>query len=287
MTSVTVEVLGAGGAFPTPRPLCRCRVCLEAIERGVPYSRSGPGYFIHGPDILIDTSEDIRMQLTRSGIERVEACFYSHWHPDHVLGRRVWECNFDPLNGSYASRSTTVYVPDRVCEDMKQYHGTWGNLEYLQSRGAIRLVVVKDGERIKVGNCYVTPFSLPEQYVFAFLVETPLKKALIAPDELFGWDGCSSLLDNLDLAILPMGILETNPLTGARRLAEGYPKRIREATFEETLEIAERIKARRTVLSHIEEPDEVSFDDLRKIAAHVSTTHSRVEFAYDTQRLEL
>lgn len=52
-----IEFLGTGGAITTPRPGCACRVCAEARVKGVPYSRTGPSVFIHGPDVLIDTPE--------------------------------------------------------------------------------------------------------------------------------------------------------------------------------------------------------------------------------------
>jgi phosphoribosyl 1,2-cyclic phosphate phosphodiesterase len=38
---LTVEFLGSGGAVPTPRPGCECRICAEARLKGVPYSRTG------------------------------------------------------------------------------------------------------------------------------------------------------------------------------------------------------------------------------------------------------
>ena len=86
-----VEILGSGGASATPRPGCACRVCVEARERGVPYSRMGPSLFVHGPNVLFDTPEESRLQLDRSTVTKIAACFYSHWHPDHTMGRRVWE----------------------------------------------------------------------------------------------------------------------------------------------------------------------------------------------------
>lgn len=86
-----IEFLGTGGALTTPKPGCSCGVCKEARERGVPYSRSGPSLFVHGPDVLIDTPEEIKDQLNRSQVREIAACLYSHWHPDHVMGRRVWE----------------------------------------------------------------------------------------------------------------------------------------------------------------------------------------------------
>jgi phosphoribosyl 1,2-cyclic phosphate phosphodiesterase len=87
---VQVEVLGSGGASTIPRPQCACRVCIEARAKGIPYARSGPSVFVHGPDVLVDTPEEARLQLDRSRVTNIAAALYSHWHPDHTAGRRVW-----------------------------------------------------------------------------------------------------------------------------------------------------------------------------------------------------
>ena len=81
-----VEILGSGGAISTPRALCRCGICRQARQQGVPYSRSGPSLFVHGPDLIVDTPEDIIASLARSRVERIAVGTYSHWHPDHLLG---------------------------------------------------------------------------------------------------------------------------------------------------------------------------------------------------------
>ena len=44
-----IEFLGSGGAITIPQPCCDCAICREARERGVPYSRTGPSVFVHGP----------------------------------------------------------------------------------------------------------------------------------------------------------------------------------------------------------------------------------------------
>ncbi|MBI2846110.1 MAG: hypothetical protein HYX86_06160, partial [Chloroflexi bacterium] len=80
-----IEILGSGGAITTPKPGCFCRVCVPAREKGVPYSRTGPSLFVHGPDVLIDTPEEIKQQLNRSRVKQIRAAFYSHWHPDHTM----------------------------------------------------------------------------------------------------------------------------------------------------------------------------------------------------------
>ncbi|MCD4684507.1 MAG: hypothetical protein K8S97_01035 [Anaerolineae bacterium] len=63
-----IEILGSGGAVTTPRPLCDCRICVEARQKGIPYSRTGPSIFVHGPDVLIDTPEESKLQLDRSRV---------------------------------------------------------------------------------------------------------------------------------------------------------------------------------------------------------------------------
>src|SRR5262249_56693887 len=68
-----VEILGSGGAVTIPRPGCSCRVCVEAREKGVPYARTGPSVFVHGPDVLIDTPEEAKQQLNRSQVTRIAA----------------------------------------------------------------------------------------------------------------------------------------------------------------------------------------------------------------------
>lgn len=112
-----IEFLGTGGAITTPRPGCDCRICAQAREKGLPYARTGPSVFVHGPDVLIDTPEEIKNQLNRSRVTRIGACFYSLWHPDHTMGRRVWEANYDWRHWPPQHRPTPIYLPQQVAED--------------------------------------------------------------------------------------------------------------------------------------------------------------------------
>ena len=74
-----------------PKPLCRCRVCQEAREKGVPYARAGPAAFLHDINLLIDTPAEIVGLLNRSPIRRVDYLTFTHLDPDHVEGFRVVE----------------------------------------------------------------------------------------------------------------------------------------------------------------------------------------------------
>lgn len=282
-----VEILGSAGAIATPRPGCGCRVCVEARERGIPYARTGPSVFLHGPDLLFDTPEESRLQLDRAGIERIAGCFYSHWHPDHTQGRRVWETR----NGDFRTwppeakrrEETPIYLPEQVALDFRTYLGLWQHFEFMAGRGWIRLFQLTDGEEVEVGEWRVRPFRLAEDYVYAFLVEGEGRRLLLALDELNGWAPPEDVR-GVDLAVLAMGVCEHDPFTGERRIDRGHAVLRFEATFAETLEIVRQLGARRTVLTHVEEMDGLSYDDLLRLEQRLE---GLVRFAYDGLVLEV
>ena len=280
-----VEILGSGGATAAPRPGCECRVCVEARASGAPpQARTGPSTFVHGPNVLFDTPEDSRLQLDRAGIDDVAACFYSHWHPDHTMGRRVWETrnadfrSWPPDSGR--RRTTDVYLPQQVAEDFRRYLGGWEHFEFMAGRGWVRLHVLGDGETVDVGGVQVRPFRLAEDYVYAFELSADGRRLLLAPDELNGWTPPPELR-GVDLAVLPMGICELDPFTGERRIHHEHPVLGAEATFDETLAIVDALGAGRVILSHLEEIDGLTYDDLLRLEAQVGRN---VTFAFDGLR---
>jgi phosphoribosyl 1,2-cyclic phosphate phosphodiesterase len=282
VVGLKVEFLGTGGAMTIPRPLCSCYVCEEARIKGIPYSRSGPSLFIHGPNILIDTSEDIYFQINRSKIKEIKGVFYSHWHPDHVMGRRVLESlNADWRNYPPKHKKSDVYLPEQVAVDFNNFLGSGDHLEFFKEQGFIHLHELKDGETVSINSTDISPFRLAEDYVYAFLLKNKGKKVLIAPDELNNWKPNNDLQD-VDLAILPMGISEYHPLTGEKQLSSEHPVLKEECTFIETLEIIRELNPRRTILTHIEEPDGLGYDDLKMIERKLKSEDLNIEFAYDT-----
>jgi phosphoribosyl 1,2-cyclic phosphate phosphodiesterase len=279
-----VEVLGSGGALSIPKPLCRCRVCAEAREKGVPYTRTGPAIFVHGPDVLIDTPEEIKQQLNRSTVTEIAGCFYSHWHPDHVMGCRVWDMNADFRSWPRRACGTTpIYLPEGVAADFRVRLGLWEHLSFLAERGWVELVELVDGDSVTLDRTTIRPFRVAENYVYAFLFEAGGKRLLVAPDELKGWSPPAELRA-LDLAVIPMGIVEFDPFSGARRIHPDHPVLRFEATFEETLAVVERLEAKRVVLTHIEEMDALSYDDLLRLERKLD---HRVTFAYDTMLVDV
>lgn len=283
-----IEFLGTGGAIRTPRPGCDCKICQEARVKGVPYSRSGPGVFIHDIQLLIDTSEDIAMQLNRANISSVKACLYSHWHPDHTMGRRIFETlnadfsQWPPVNGM-----TDVYFPEQVAADAEAYLGIRDHFAFMEDKQkSVRTHTILDGEHIVIGGVTITPLRLAEDYVYAFVIDDHHHRILIAPDELNGWMPDESL-QHMDLVILPTGVFGTHPLTGEQHLAENHPVLDEEATFQETLHIVERLAPKHCYLTHVEEPDRVSYDDLCQVEKQLQARELPVSFAYDGLKVHI
>lgn len=274
-----VEILGSGGAVTVPRPGYQDRYNNEARTRGVPWQRRGPAVFLHDANILFDTPEDIGESLNRAEIDTVRACFYSHWHPDHVMGRRVFEqLNWDLRGGE--SKCTDVYVPERVQQDMKKYLGTWSHLDYMQSLGIVRLHVITPGESVVIDGHTITPMPVAEQYVFAYLIEREGTRVWIAMDELVGWLPDASVAD-LDLAILPSGVCEFHPLSGERNIPADEPVLQTEMRFERTLECIREMSPRQAVLVHLDEPDGVTYDDGLELSARYRADGLPVTFGWD------
>ena len=278
------EFLGTGGAVTTPRPGCSCAVCTQARERGVPYSRTGPSLFLHGWNVLFDTPEESKQQLVRAGVKRVETCVYSHWHPDHTLGRRV----FETMNHDFRAWPrrpygvTDVYLPQQVAADFRTRLGGREHLAFLEEAlQVIRVHELEDGETIRLVGLELRPFRLAVDYTYAFELRAEGRRLLVAMDELHTWEPPPDL-KGLDLAILPMGICEHDPFTGKRLVPSGHPMLAVEATYPQTLEAVGRLGAARTILTHVEEPSQLSHDALQELG-----TRDGVEFAWDTLVVEL
>lgn len=279
--------MGTGGAITTPRPACHCRLCDAAREKGPPYARTGPSIFVHGPDILIDTPEESKYQLNRAGIDHIAAGLYSHWHPDHTLGRRVWETtNADWRHWPPQPRTTPIYLPAQVARDFETRLGLAEHFAFMAQKGWVEIRVIDEGESVNIGGWHIEPVQLADRSVYAFLFSRRGRRVLIAMDELVGWTPPDRLA-GIDLAVLPIGIFEFDPFTGERRIPADHVVLTFEATFRQTMRMVERLRPRRLLFHHIEEPDGNSYDDLRRIEQKLRGEGLDVTVAWDGYREEL
>jgi phosphoribosyl 1,2-cyclic phosphate phosphodiesterase len=181
---------------------------------------------------------------------------------------------------------TDVYLPGQVATDFRRFLGVWNHLFFHKNEGLIRLIELADGQSIALNGYVIRPFRLKQDFVYAFTVTYEHARVLIAPDELYGWDPADELT-NRDLIVVPMGLMEYNPVTGQRNIPANHPVLKQEATYEQTLSMVRKIKPKRAVLTHIEEPDQVSIEELRTIEQQLRTKGLPISFAYDTMAIEV
>jgi phosphoribosyl 1,2-cyclic phosphate phosphodiesterase len=80
-----LTLLGTGTSMGVPQIGCSCRVCRSEDPRDQ-RTRTAALVEVGGATILIDTPPELRLQLLRSRVQRVDAVLYTHFHADHVNG---------------------------------------------------------------------------------------------------------------------------------------------------------------------------------------------------------
>lgn len=100
--------LGTGTSVGVPVVGCRCAVCTGTDPRDV-RTRTSAVLGLPGGTLLLDTTPDLRMQLLRERIRRIDAVLYTHDHVDHLYGLD----DVRPLC-SFAGRTMPLYCEERV-----------------------------------------------------------------------------------------------------------------------------------------------------------------------------
>lgn len=286
MSKVQLEILGSGGASTIPKAMCSCRVCTEAREKGYPYKRTAPSVFLHGPDILFDTPEETKYQLERSKIMNVNACFYSHWHPDHTAGIRLWESNKSQRQLPVNVRTTPLYMADYVDATFDVHRGLNEQIDYMAKNGFVEKRVIPEGETVSVHGARITPFRLAEDYASGFDIAVNDKKLLLIIDESFRWNPPEKYV-GYDVVLIPSGVVKYRPVSGEQQVPDDHPVLTHEPIFEDTLEMIKKLKAKRTIIGHFEEGDRMSHGDWQKAQADLMLKGIRIEIATDQMKVDL
>lgn len=80
-----VRLLGTGTSQGIPIIGCHCPVCTSSDSRNHRF-RTSALVTVDGLNIQIDTGPDLRMQMLRAGVTRLDAVLYTHEHRDHTAG---------------------------------------------------------------------------------------------------------------------------------------------------------------------------------------------------------
>ena len=80
-----VTFLGTGTSTGVPVVGCRCRVCTSTDPRNTRL-RQSVKIECRGKHFIIDTTPDLRLQLLRDPIPRLDFVLFTHSHADHMMG---------------------------------------------------------------------------------------------------------------------------------------------------------------------------------------------------------
>ncbi|MBI2518816.1 MAG: MBL fold metallo-hydrolase [Bdellovibrio sp.] len=86
MTSNQITFLGTGTSTGIPMIGCPCQVCHSSDERDKRMRQSIYLTTKQHRHILVDTSPDMRSQFLRSNLTKLDFCFITHDHADHLHG---------------------------------------------------------------------------------------------------------------------------------------------------------------------------------------------------------
>ena len=82
---ITVTFLGTGTSTGVPVVGCHCRICTSGEPKNKRL-RQSVKIEAGGRQILIDTTPDLRTQLLRDPMPRLDFILFTHSHSDHLMG---------------------------------------------------------------------------------------------------------------------------------------------------------------------------------------------------------
>lgn len=222
-----VTMLGSGTSTGVPVIGCHCAVCTSEEPRNHRL-RTGLKLETAAGVILVDSPTDLRQQALRFGLERVDAVLYTHAHADHVNGLddlRIFNFRQRASIPCYGSAQTLaalrryfsyVFEPgqDGGGKPKLDLREVSGSFEVLDLR--VTPVPVEHG-RLEVYGYRIGDFAYVTDCSFI-------------PEQSF------ELLAGVEVIILDA--LRYHP----------HPTHF---TVQEALEVASRLGARRTILTHL------------------------------------
>jgi phosphoribosyl 1,2-cyclic phosphate phosphodiesterase len=251
----TLTVLGSGTSMGVPTLGCDCAVCRSTDPHD---RRTRPSIMIEygGKVVLIDTSPDFYAQAVREHIKQVDAVFYTHAHADHILGiddLRPLSFNHKPGKLPLYARPDTAAFLRRMFSYIFDANYKYGSLPQLELRpidGPVELFgATFEPVRVLHGET--------EIYGYRFGSAAYLTDHSEVPEASF------HQLEGLDIVFLDALRHKPHPT---------------HSTVENSLRLAERLKAKRAFFTHI-------CHDLAHEATNASLP-ANVRLAYDGMRME-
>lgn len=230
MSKVELVILGCGSSGGTPAIACDCATCQSNNPKN---NRSRCSAYITVSDtlrLLIDTGPDLRYQVLREKITRVDAVLYTHLHADHMNG-------LDDLRTfSYFNHGgIPLYGNETTIKHIRRCFGyALGKPTPQWDKPVLIPHTVTDNAAFEINGITITPI--------------PIKHGSW---DILGWriGDLAWLTDMSDIPDSSMALLDGLKVVFLDCLREEpYPSH---SSFKEACAWAQRIGAHRTVLIHM------------------------------------
>ncbi len=274
-----LRVIGSGGALPFPKPGCGCEDCEKAKKKGIPYERISSSLFVY-PNILIDTPEEVFRRLIKFDIKNLSHVFFTHWHPDHTQGHRLFEFWVKSgFVGRKNKKPINVYLPKDMIPDFESYFKK--DLDFYKRKKYIKIVEVEDRKPIGFGNIKITPvnFKRDDRVRYGFLIEEHGKRVMYAPCSVFNAK-FDEFWKNLDVLFIETGWRGNTKEYRKKKVVSWFEDHI---SLEEDFGLLEKLRPKKMILTHLIGSTHQTYDDIKKRAEK----YPNVDVAFDGMVLDL
>ena len=230
-----LRFLGTGTSFGIPVVGCRCAVCTSTDPRD---RRTRHAALLSSDDgarhVLVDTPPELRLQLVEAGVRTIDAVFFTHAHADHINGIddvRIFSVRSRTTLPAWADAATAQRIRTSFSyifdHDYQPPEGT--------SRPEIALHTFEGGSSVDVAGFPFQPFEVPhgDMPVYGFRV-----------------GGLGYVTDAKSIPQQGRDILAGVRVLVLNALWDGSPHPTH-FNVEEAVEMAARIGAERTYLTHM------------------------------------
>ena len=226
--TLRLRLLGTGTSQGIPVIGCRCAVCRSTDPRDNRL-RTAAMFEVGDVRIAVDMGPDFRQQMLRAGIDDVRAVLITHEHNDHVSGLD----DLRPINFLH-NRDIPVYGLSRVLDDIRGRFAYAFDDAYIYPGKPRVITRTVEDSAFTVENVTVTP--LPADHGGLPVLGYRIGSAAYLTDVKTLPPATLDRLEGLDVLVL--NALRRRP----------HPTHL---NIDEACALAERLRPRRCILTHI------------------------------------